>query len=152
MELDQTDKTILSILQEDAKTTHKELAGRLGLTITPVYERIRRLQDRGYIKAYVALVDPEKAGKRITVFCEVSLKEHSQAAIERFQAHVNQFDEIMECYHMAGEFDFLIKIVIEDMPTYQHFLVHKFGAYPEIDRLRSSFALTALKQKLALKF
>ena len=74
MELDQTDKTILSILQEDAKTTHKELAGRLGLTITPVYERIRRLQDRGYIKAYVALVDPEKAGKRITVFCEVSLK------------------------------------------------------------------------------
>ena len=152
MQLDQTDKIILEILQEDAKTTHKELAQQLGLTITPVYERIKRLQDRGYIEKYIALVNPEKAGKTMTVFCEVSLKEHSQAAIEKFNAHINQFDEIMECYHMAGEFDFLIKIVIEDMPAYQHFLVHKFGTYTDIDRLRSSFTLSTLKQKLALKF
>ena len=112
MQLDQTDKIILEILQEDAKTTHKELAQQLGLTITPVYERIKRLQDRGYIEKYIALVNPEKAGQTMTVFCEVSLKEHSQAAIEKFNAHINQFDEIMECYHMAGEFDFLIKIVV----------------------------------------
>lgn len=149
-EIDTTDTAIVRLLQEDAFLTNKEIAGRLGLTTTPVYERIRRLERAGIIKGYVALIDRAKVGKPLVVMCSVSLKEHALPLLQRFQEAVCALPEVVEVLHIAGGFDYLLKVVVADMAEYQHFIVEKLARLENVGNAQSSFVLTELKYSTAV--
>jgi Lrp/AsnC family leucine-responsive transcriptional regulator len=147
--LDLTDMRILDLLQYDARLTNKEIADKLGKTVTPVYERIRRLEDEGYITRYVALVDKDLIGKHLTAFTTVQLKEHSASALRGFEKEVIKFPEVMECYHLTGRFDFLIKMAIRDMKEYNDLLMHKLATLANVGGLETFFVLSEGKKETA---
>ncbi|MEP2773277.1 MAG: Lrp/AsnC family transcriptional regulator [Fulvivirga sp.] len=149
LKLDETDLALLRLLQQDAKMKHKELAAELGLTITPIYERIKRLEKSGVIKQYATLLDPVKIGKELICFSMVTLEKHSQAYLKEFEAKVMQIAEVMECYHLAGEYDYILKVVVKDMNQYQQFIVDKLSAINNVGQVQSSFALSTLKSTTA---
>jgi len=149
LKLDETDLALLRLLQQDAKMKHKELAAELGLTITPIYERIKRLEKSGVIKQYATLLDPVKIGKELICFSMVTLEKHSQAYLKEFEAKVMQIAEVMECYHLAGEYDYILKVVVKDMNQYQQFIVDKLSAINNVGQVQSSFALSTLKATTA---
>ena len=148
--LDAMDQAILSMLQTDAFLTHKEIAAALGLSTTPVYERIRRLERSGVIRGYVALLDRARVGKPLVVMCAVSLKEHALPLLERFQEAVCALPEVTEVLHIAGGFDYLLKVVVADMAAYQHFIVDKLARLDNVGHAQSSFVLTELKYSTAV--
>lgn len=149
-ELDMTDRRILNILQENAKLANKEIAARLNMTTTPVYERIKKLEEGGYIKKYVALVDKEKLGFSLVAFCDVSLKEHSRAYLMKFENEVGSLVEVIKCYHIAGMYDYLLKVVVKDMAAYQDFIVNKLAALDNIGNVQSSFVMKEIKYTTSL--
>lgn len=151
MILDKTDALILELLQADALLTNKELADKLGKTVTPVYERIRRLENEGFITRYSAIVDKNKIGKTLVAFTNVQLKQHAQAILSGFEKSIVKFDEVMECYHMTGVFDYLLKIVVADMAAYQDFIVNKLAKLADIGTVQSSFVMTEIKHQTAYK-
>ncbi len=148
--LDDIDRGILEILQEDAKSKHKEIADQLGLSITPIYERIKRLEREGYIKGYVALLDAEKIGKKLTVFCAVTLNQHVKEKLEEFVEKVNSFPEVMECYHITGQYDYMLKVLVADISDYQHFLINSLSAISNLAHVVSSFVMGEVKHETAL--
>ncbi len=148
--LDSTDLTILRLLQKDAFLTHKEIAGQLQLSTTPVYERIRRLERSGIIRGYVALVDRTKVDKSLLVMCAVSLKEHALERLKQFEQSVCALPEVTEVLHIAGGFDYLLKVVVRDMAEYQHFIVDKLARLDNVGNAQSSFVLTELKYETAV--
>lgn len=148
--LDGNDVLILELLQADATLTHKEMANRLGLTITPTYERVRRLEREGYIRKYVALAAPDKLGFGLVAFCTVSLVMHSTPFLKLFEQKVTSLHEVISCYHIAGQFDYLLKIVVRDMDAYQRFIVEKLAALDNIRQVQSSFVMTEVKYSTAL--
>lgn len=149
-ELDSYDHRILEALQRDCKLTVKELAQQVGLSATPVHERVKKLERSGVIRAYVALLDPGSIGLNLCAFCNVSLKQHSQEYLIRFEQEVLQFREVLECYHTAGGFDYLLKILVSDMGAYQDFLVNRLAAFEYIGKVQSSFVMTEVKHSTAL--
>jgi len=149
-ELDSFDKKILKELQKNSKLTIKELSDKVGLSQTPVHERIKKLERTGIILSYVAIVNPEKIGLNLMVYCNVSLKQHSQKYLLRFQEEVLKFPEVVECYHTAGTFDYLLKIVVSDMSAYQHFIVNDLAAFEYIGTVQSSFVMTNVKSSTEL--
>lgn len=148
--LDKTDISILNILQKDAKSTHKEIAAQLSITTTPVYERIKKLERMGVITGYSARVDPAKVGQHMVAFCNVFLKEHATEFIGRFEDKIMQLDEVMECHHIAGDSDYLLKIMVKDMETYRDFMSNKLAAIEHIGRVQSSFVMKAIKHEHTL--
>jgi Lrp/AsnC family leucine-responsive transcriptional regulator len=148
-DLDSVDLRILQLLQHDARLTNKEVADKLGKSVTPVYERIKRLEEEGFITRYVALVDGEKIGKHLTAFTTVQLKEHSATALRGFQKEVIKFPEVMECYHLTGRFDFLIKIAIRDMKEYNGLLMGKLATLANVGGLETFFVLGEGKKETA---
>ncbi|MFN4146769.1 MAG: Lrp/AsnC family transcriptional regulator [Runella sp.] len=151
LKLDTTDLGILRLLQKNALLTTKELASQLNLSYTPVYERVRKLENEGVIEKYVALVNREKIGKNLIAFCNVSLKEHSRANGERFVKAILSFEEVAECYNISGGYDFMLKVVVNDMPEYQRFLMDKLGALDMIGNTHSIFVMSEIKHETALK-
>lgn len=147
--LSDDDIRILQLLQHDAKLTNKEIANKLGKTVTPVYERIKRLEEEGYIKGYVALLDNKHIGKPLVAYTHVQLKEHSQTMLQSFAAEAIKFSEVMECYHMTGQFDFLLRIAISDMNAYNEFLMKKLSTLPNIGVLQTFFVLSESKRETA---
>lgn len=147
--LDATDIRILQLLQHDARMTNKEVADKLGKSVTPVYERIKRLEETGYIARYVALLNKNLIGKHLTAFTTVQLKEHSATALRGFEREVIKFPEVMECYHLTGRFDFLIKIAIGDMNEYNDFLMHKLATLANVGSLETFFVLSEGKVETA---
>ncbi len=147
--LDKLDVDILRLLQANAHYTNKEIAARLKLTITPVFERIRRLENQGYIKQYVALLDKQKIGKALTAFCSVSLRHHTKENVEQFEREIQQFSEVQECYHVAGASDFLLKVSVKNMAEYHDFVRNKLSTIENIGNLNSSFVLSEIKYTLA---
>ena len=145
IDLDQFDRMLLQELQENSKLTIKELAGRIGLSPTPVHERIKKLERMDIIIRYAAVVNPKEVGLQLTAFCNVSLKQHSQDYLLRFQEEVLRFKEVVECYHTAGSFDYLLKIMVPDMAAYQHFIVNELAAFAYIGKVESSFVMTEVK-------
>lgn len=145
LKLDDKDLAILRLLQHDAKITVREIATRLHLTTTPVHERIKRMEESGVIKQYVALLDQAKVNKALTVFCQVSLKEHSKKAGGLFLKKIMTFKEVTECYNISGNFDFLLKIVVADMEAYHTFYVNKLGEAEGISHMVSAFVMGTLK-------
>jgi Lrp/AsnC family leucine-responsive transcriptional regulator len=150
IKLDNTDRAILDLLQKDAKQTNKEIAGKMDLTTTPIYERIKRLEKKGIIQKYIALVDRQKVGLSMLAFCNVSLKEHTKAFLYKFKKDVLSLEEVVECYHIAGNYDYLLKVVVEDMDTYQRFVAQKLAALENIGRVQSNFVMMEIKHSTAL--
>ncbi|WP_071146516.1 Lrp/AsnC family transcriptional regulator [Bacteroides ihuae] len=148
--LDKTDIDILSALQNDAKINMKELSDRLHISKTPIYERIKRLENEGYIKGYVALVDNKKVGLPLIVFCNVSLAVHDDEHIQRFQKEIKDIDEIMECYSTGGVYDFLLKVVLRDLDDYNRFAFEKLTKVYGIVKMQSSFVLGEIKHITSL--
>lgn len=142
---DDTDKTILRLLQADAKLSAKEIADRIGLSVTPTYERIRKIERSGVIKGTVALLDKELLGLGTVVYCNVSLQLHSQKVIQQFEKAIGKIPEVTECYHITGNHDYLLKIVVPDMKAYQQFLTHKLAALEYIAQVHSNFVMTDVK-------
>ena len=147
--LDSTDIHILQLLQHDARLTTKEIADKLGKSVTPVYERIRKLEETGTISRYVALLNKDLVGKNLIAFTTVQLKEHSQPALGNFLKEGSKFNEVMECYHLTGTFDFLLKIAIRDMKEYNDFLMNKLSTLPNIGVVQSFFVLSEGKVETA---
>ena len=148
--IDSTDKLILALLQNDGKITFKEIASQLNLTTTPVYERIKRLERDGYIKSYKAILDRKKIGLNLLVFCNISLKEHQASYLSQFEKDIKKFNEVIACYHIAGMYDYLIKISVEDMDVYQYFIANKLANIKNIARVQSSFVITEVKSAIDL--
>ena len=148
--LDASDRAILQLLQEDAFLTTKEMAARLNLTTTPVFERVKRLEREGYIARYTALLDRRKIGLSMLVFCDVALKEHNRDFLLRFEESVVGLPEVMECHHITGEYDYMLKVAVRDMDGYQHFIKEKLAALENIGRVQSHFVMTEVKNSTVL--
>jgi Lrp/AsnC family leucine-responsive transcriptional regulator len=144
--LDKTDLIILNLLQQNARVTVKEIAEKVHLSTTPVHERIKRLENTGVIKQYAALVDHSKVKKGLMVICYVSLKEHSKTAGTKFIKMIHALPEIIECYNISGEFDFMLKVVAENMDTYYDFHVNKLSQSENIGNVQSVFVMGVIKQ------
>lgn len=145
--LDKIDKDILHLVQNDHTLNTKQIADKVGLSITPTYERIKRMEKSGLIEKYVALVNKEKIGKTLVAFCSVSLLVHSKPLIKKFEQAMEKLDEVMECYHIAGTFDYLLKVVSNDMKSYQDFITNKLAVIENIGKVQSSFVMTEVKHK-----
>ena len=145
MTIDDSDRKILTLLQENAKLTTKEIADKLGLSVTPVYERIKRLEKHKYIRGYVALVDRKKVDKSLMAFLFISLKEHSQKALLSFENEILKFPKVIECYHIAGQYDFLLKILVKDMQDYHEFTFHRLATLDNIAHVQTDFVMNDLK-------
>lgn len=148
--LDLTDKKILNMLQQNSKANIKEIALKIGLTQTPTYERIKRLEKAGVIKNYIAVLDKEKVGYTIEVFCQVTLMVHSKEMINRFENAINKIDEVMECFHVAGNYDYLLKIIVKDMNSYQTFLKNKLSVLDSVANVQSTFVMSSTKDSAGL--
>lgn len=148
---DAADIHILQLLQSDARLTNKEIADKIGKSVTAVYERIRRLEKDGFILRYVAVLDRVKIGKPLVAYTNIQLKEHSHIMLKAFEKDIIRFDEVMECCHMTGLFDYLLKVAVRDMQEYQDFIVNKLSKLPNIGTVQSSFMMTELKHQTAYK-
>lgn len=151
-QLDNIDWQILTLLQQDAKVTNKEIADKVGKASTPVYERIKRMEQQGYIKQYVAILDKRKIDRSLTVFTSVQLKQHEHDMLLQFEKEIVTLNEVMECYHMTGMDDYLLKVAVKDMDEYQNFIVHKLAKLPNIATVRSSFIMTEVKHETAYTY
>jgi len=151
IKLDDTDKAILNILQQDSNRTLKEMANQLHLSTTPIFDRMKKLEKNGVIKHYVALVDQKKINKRLTVFINVSIKEHGKDAIDHFVNDVIAFTEVMECHHISGDADFLIKLIVEDIESYNTFILEKLAVIPNLGKVESRFSLSERKYTTLIK-
>jgi Lrp/AsnC family leucine-responsive transcriptional regulator len=147
--MDAIDKKILMLLQQDAKQNTKEIAEKVGLSVSPTFERIKKLEQKEYIKKYVALLDPTKVGKSISVYCQVTLAVHSRELIDDFKQHILALPEIMGCYHVSGNYDFLLKVAVNDMNEYQKFVIDKLSVIKGISNVQSSFVMEEIKNDFA---
>lgn len=145
-DLDKKDIAILQLLQQNARITVKEIATKVHLSTTPVHERIKRMEGNGTIKQYVTLVDNAKVRKALMVICYVSLKQHSKHAGQKFIKTVKELDEVIECYNISGEFDFMLKVVCEDMNAYYNFHVNKLSEIENMGHVQSVFVIGVIKQ------
>lgn len=148
--LDQIDKSILKLLQADAKLTIKEIGQRLNLSSTPIFERIKRLERSDFIIAYRAIISRRKIGLSLMVFCDISLNQHEASYISKFERDIQQFSEVIECYHIGGMFDYLIKVVAKDMDDYQYFIANKLASLDNIRKVQSSFVMNEVKSTASL--
>jgi len=149
IKLDKVDRHILDLLQENAKLTTKEVASVLGLSITPVYERIKRLERHKIILKQVVLVDRKKIGRNLIGFCNVSLNQHSKDCLLKFEEDVLTFEEVLECYHITGKFDYMIKIAVEDMEAYHKFTYHHLATLDNVGNVHTVFAMNDIKYSTA---
>ncbi len=148
--LDDIDRRILARLQEDARLPNVELADAVGLSPSPCLRRVRALEERGAIRKHVTLVDPAAVGLPVSVFVNVSLERQVEAALRRFEAAVLTRPEVMECYLMTGDADYLLRVVCADLGAYERFLLDHLTQVPGVASIRSSFALKQVKYSTAL--
>jgi len=145
LKLDKTDLSILKHLQENGRYTTKALAEKLNLSTTPIFERVKKMEKEGLIKKYVALLNERKAGLKQTVFISISLKEHTRSYLDRFVEEIDQFKEVLECYHIAGDYDFLLKVVVADVEAYEKFILTKLSIISNIGKVQTHIALSRKK-------
>jgi len=144
--LDKIDTQILSILQTNSNRTTKSIADELGMTTSPVFERIKKLEREGYIKKYVAVLDNKKIGLKLTVFIGITLQGHTRSYLEKFVKEINNFPEIIECHRVSGNFDYLLKLVVEDIEAYEHFIISKLTLLPYLGNVQSLITLSTGKE------
>jgi DNA-binding Lrp family transcriptional regulator len=144
--LDKNDLAILKLLQENARITVKEISEKIHLSTTPVHERIKRLEHSGVIKQYATLLDYNKVDRGLMVICYVSLKEHSKSAGVKFIKNINELNEVIECYSISGEFDFMLKVLCKDMNAYYDFHVNKLSQQENMGNVQSVFVMGVIKE------
>lgn len=148
--LDAIDRKILSVLQENARLTNVELADAVGLSPSPCLRRVRELEEGGVIRRYVMLLDPAAVDLPVSVFVNVTLERQSEQAIKRFEAAILKRAEVMECYLMTGDADYLLRVVTADLSAYERFLMDHLTRVPGVASIKSSFALKQVKYRTAL--
>ncbi len=145
MGIDSINKKILNILQEDSSITNAELSEKLKLPATTVFDRVKKLEQRGIISKRVALVEPTKVGKGTIALVAISLTAHNAKNVKKFWKQIEKLNEVLECYHIAGAEDFMLKVVVKDMQSYEDFLLHKLTAIENIGKIHTSFVLSTVK-------
>ena len=150
MKLDTIDIRILNELQNDSSHSNVELAKRVHLSPSPCLMRVKALKDKGVIRNYVALADPKVLGLGLNVFISISLKEQSKEALAEFEKRISEHDEVMECYLMTGDNDYLIRVAVADMDALEKFILEQLTPIAGIEKIRSSFALKQVRYKTAL--
>jgi Lrp/AsnC family leucine-responsive transcriptional regulator len=149
-EIDAVDVRILTELQTDAKLTNVELAARVHLSPSPCLARVRSLEERRVIDRYVALLDPHAVGLHVSVFIQIRLEKQTQDALEIFEAAIRERPEVMECYLMSGDSDYLLRVVVEDVQALERLIIDKLTPISVVANIRSSFALKQVKYATAL--
>lgn len=147
---DHLDQRILAIIQEDARISNTDLAGRVGLSASPCWRRVRAMERAGVIRKYVTLVEPEAIGLPVNVFATVTLEKQIEERLEQFEQAITQRPEVMECYLMTGEFDYLLRVVVPDVAAYRRFVLEHLTGIEGIANIKSSFALKQVQYKTAL--
>ena len=150
MSIDAIDIRILSELQQDGGLSNVELARLVNLSPSPCLMRVRALEKQGVIRQYVALADPQALGLGLNVFISISLKEQSKAALADFESRIAEHDEVMECYLMTGDSDYLIRVAVANMAALERFILDQLTPIPGVEKIRSSFALKQVRYKTAL--
>lgn len=150
MKLDALDLSILKLLQKNSKLTNKALSTHLSLSVTAVYERIKKLEKTGIIKDYVALLSKEKLHQSFVAFCHVKLIQHTQDNVKQFEKEVIKIDEVLECYHLSGDYDYLLKVHVKDMESYRNFMIEKLTNLNHIGSTHSMFMINEVKHTTAL--
>jgi Lrp/AsnC family transcriptional regulator, leucine-responsive regulatory protein len=150
MELDATDWKILGLLQLDARMSNVDLARQVGLSPSPCLNRVRGLEKGGYISRYVTLLDALRVGLKVSVFIQVTLEKQIEPALETFQRAIRDRPEVMECYLMTGDADYLLRVVVPDLQALEHFILNFLSRVPGVGNIKSSFALKQVKYQTAL--
>lgn len=149
-QLDDMDRRILQALQDNGRLTNVELAEKVGLSPSPCLARVRQLENDGAIGRYVALLDAEALGSIVSVFIQITLAQQSEAVLDVFEKTVMDMPEVMECYLMSGDSDYLLRVVVQDTIALRNFILDKLTKTPGVANIRSSFALKQVKYKTAL--
>jgi Lrp/AsnC family transcriptional regulator, leucine-responsive regulatory protein len=144
-QLDEIDLKLLKILANNSSHTIKELAVQVSLSPSPVVQRVKRLETSGYIKKYIALLDPEKFNQGFIVFCNIKLKQHDRKVGHSFVEDILKIDEVVECYNISGDYDFFLKVFAKDMKHYQDFVFNKLGSVKSIGSTHSTFVMAEIK-------
>lgn len=150
MKLDATDQKLLNILQFDTKQTNKAISLKLDLSVTAVYERIKKLERNGIISKYVALIDRKKVNRNFVVLCHIKLLQHTKDFLTSFEKAVVKLEEILECFHVSGDYDYILKICVTDMEAYREFMVTKLTTLDHIGSTHSIFMISEVKSTTAL--
>jgi Lrp/AsnC family transcriptional regulator, leucine-responsive regulatory protein len=143
--LDELDRAILQALQTDGRISNADLARQINLSPPAVHARIRRLEKQGYIRQYTALLDPEKAGYDMTCFVQMSLQVHQHQQVEAIRLAIQQMPEVLECYHLTGEFDYLMKVVVHNRQDLERFVMQRLTVLPGVARVQTGIVLSAVK-------
>ncbi|MEO0038769.1 MAG: hypothetical protein RIQ59_1980 [Bacteroidota bacterium] len=147
--MDALDNKLLQLLQSDTKKTNKELSLKLNLSVTAVYERIKKLEREGIIEKYVALLNRNKINKGFVVFCHIKLIQHSKDFLTKFESEVVKLNEVLECFHVSGDYDYILKICVKDMEEYREFMVTKLTTLQHIGSTHSTFMIGEVKNTTA---
>lgn len=150
MVLDEKDAGILQLLQQNDRTTVKELSEHIHLSPSPTFDRMKKLEREGVIKRYAAIVDYKKAGNGMVVLCHVRLKEQTRECAEDFAAAIERLPEVTECYNISGDYDYVMKIYLRDMSHYEDFVYNSLGTIPSIGKFLSSFVISEIKNTSVL--
>lgn len=148
--LDQIDRKILELLQANSNITNAQLAQEIGLSPAPTLERVKKLEQAGIIRSYHALVDPAIVGLGVSTFVTVSLKGHNKENIEKFISAIKKIEEVVECHHVTGQADFILKVVAPDIPAYQTLMLEKVTNIEVVDNLQSTIILSTFKDSKAI--
>ena len=150
MTLDETDKKILRLLQEDAHLTLKDIANKINLSLTPVHDRVKRLQKEGIIEKYVTILNKKKLGKNLTVYCQITLTKQTHDISEAFNQAILNLPEVVECNFVSGSFDYMLKMVLPDMESYHNFHQNKLSVLSGVSLINSFFIISEVKSTTAL--
>jgi len=148
--LDKLDKSVLRALQVDGRLSNVKLARKVSLSPPATHARLRRLEKEGYIRQYTAVVDREKAGYDLLCFLHISLQMHQVAQVEKFREATRKMPEVLECHHITGEYDYLLKVVLRNRKDLERFVVDKITPIPGVARIHTSLAFTEVKSTMAL--
>jgi Lrp/AsnC family leucine-responsive transcriptional regulator len=148
--LDNIDKKLINLLQEDSKQTTKKLSLQLNLSVTAVYERVKKLEHQKVIERYVAIINKNKIEKSFLVFCHIKLIQHSKEHVTTFEREVLKLEEVSECFHVSGDYDYILKVYVKDMDAYRDFVVTKLTAIRYIGSTHSTFVIEQVKNNTAI--
>lgn len=149
-EIDEMDREILRLLQQNGRMTNAALAEAVGLTPTPMLQRIKKLEQRGIIRGYRAVIDPLAMGRGLLAYLSVQMTEHKLITHQGFVNAILNFPEVLECHHISGEEDFLLKVLVKDILEYEHFLLHRLTSVPGIARVKTTFVMSSPKMETAI--
>ena len=150
MVLDSKDKHLLEELQANSRITNAELAKRIGLSPSSTLERVKKLEVSGFIEKYITLLNPRKAGYSCFTFVEVKLARHGETPVEDFIRSIAHIPEVLECHHITGEADFLLKVATKDIPTYEELILHQLSALTNVQTMKTSVVLSTFKSETKL--